>query len=82
MMDLLGIKELRPAASHDPNSPNAVNYDESKADVYPDAARSADAEERQAGDLGQDVVERSGGRRLWRISIARFWAACRRMCPR
>jgi hypothetical protein len=35
MMDILGIKELRPAASQDPNSPNAVNYDESKADKYP-----------------------------------------------
>lgn len=35
MMDLLGIKELRPPASHDPKSPNAVNYDEAKADRYP-----------------------------------------------
>jgi hypothetical protein len=35
MMDLLGIKQLRPPASHDPKSPNAVNYDESKANRYP-----------------------------------------------
>ena len=35
MMDLLGIKELRPPASHDPQSPHAVNYDESKANPYP-----------------------------------------------
>ncbi len=35
MMDILGIKQLRPAASHDPKSPNAVNYDEGKADKYP-----------------------------------------------
>jgi hypothetical protein len=35
LMDLLGIKELRPGASHDPNAPAAVNYDESKASVYP-----------------------------------------------
>lgn len=35
LMDLLGIKELRPGASHDPKSPYAVNYDESKANVYP-----------------------------------------------
>jgi hypothetical protein len=34
LMDLLGIKALRPMASHDPNAPNAVNYDESKANVY------------------------------------------------
>ena len=35
LMELLGIKELRPGASQDPKSPNAVNYDESKANVYP-----------------------------------------------
>ncbi len=35
MMDLLGIKELRPGADGDPKSPRAANYDESKADVYP-----------------------------------------------
>jgi hypothetical protein len=35
LMDLLGIKELRPGASHDPNSYYAVNYDEAKASVYP-----------------------------------------------
>lgn len=34
MMGVLGIKQLRPAASHDPKSPNAVNYDESKANRY------------------------------------------------
>ena len=35
MMDLLGIKELRRGADGDAKSPNAANYDESKADVYP-----------------------------------------------
>jgi hypothetical protein len=36
LMDLLGIKELRPGAdAHNPKSPTAVNYDESKANVYP-----------------------------------------------
>jgi hypothetical protein len=34
-MNLLGIKELRPGASHDPKSPNPTNYDESKANIYP-----------------------------------------------
>jgi len=34
-MDLLGIKELRHGADGDAKSPNAANYDESKADVYP-----------------------------------------------
>jgi hypothetical protein len=35
-MDMLGIKQLRPGASHDPYSPNPTNYDESKANLYPD----------------------------------------------
>ena len=36
LMDLLGIKELRHGAvTNDPKSPYAVNYDESKANVYP-----------------------------------------------
>jgi hypothetical protein len=35
LMDLLGIKELRDPGSSDPKSPNAANYDESKANVYP-----------------------------------------------
>ena len=35
LMDLLGIKTLRPGASHDPTAPNVVNYDESKANAYP-----------------------------------------------
>ncbi len=34
MMDLLGIKTLRPGASGDPKAPNAANYDESMADIY------------------------------------------------
>ena len=37
MMDLLGIKQLRPGANpNNPQAPNAVNYDESKANPYPD----------------------------------------------
>jgi hypothetical protein len=35
MMDLVGIKELRPGASSSGNGPNPVNYDESKANIYP-----------------------------------------------
>jgi hypothetical protein len=34
-MDDLGIRELRKPVDSDPSSPNATNYDESKADVYP-----------------------------------------------
>src|SRR5208337_5317594 len=35
LMDLLGIKELRHGADNDPKSPFMANYDESKANVYP-----------------------------------------------
>lgn len=35
MMDQLGIKELRLPASHNLKLPNAVNYDEAKANPYP-----------------------------------------------
>jgi len=35
LLDLLGIKELRHASSNDAKSPYATNYDESKANVYP-----------------------------------------------
>ena len=36
MMDLLQIKSLRPGANpNDPKAPNAVNYDESRANPYP-----------------------------------------------
>ena len=35
MMDLLAIKTLRPGANGDPHAPDAANYDESKADLYP-----------------------------------------------
>jgi hypothetical protein len=34
-MDMLGIKELRGGVTNDMTSPNAANYDESKANVYP-----------------------------------------------
>jgi len=37
MMDLLHITSLRPGANgSDPNAPNAANYDESKANPYPE----------------------------------------------
>jgi len=35
LMDLLGIKELRHGADNDPKSPFMANYDESKANIYP-----------------------------------------------
>jgi hypothetical protein len=35
MMDQLGIKTLRPGASSNPRDPNYANYDEAKANPYP-----------------------------------------------
>jgi hypothetical protein len=34
-MEALGIKQLRPPVDADPKSPHAANYDESKANIYP-----------------------------------------------
>jgi len=34
MMDLLGIKTVRPGANGNPSAPNGANYDESKANIY------------------------------------------------
>lgn len=36
MLEQLGITKLRPGRSSDANSPNAANYDEPKANPYPD----------------------------------------------
>ena len=36
MMDQLGIKTLRPGPSGNEKAPNAANYDESKANPFPD----------------------------------------------
>ncbi len=36
MLDQLGITRLRPGPSGDPKSPDSANYDEAKANPYPD----------------------------------------------
>ena len=59
MMDLLGIKALRPGASGDVNAPNAANYDESKADVYTNLPDPLVMKNGDEGDFGGDVVERA-----------------------
>ena len=35
MLDQLGITKLRPGRDSNPNSPNAANYDQAKANPYP-----------------------------------------------
>ena len=56
MMDLLHITSLRRGADGDPKSPNAANYDESKAGLRYQAAGSPRSEKWQAGNDGADMV--------------------------
>ena len=44
MMDQLGIKALRPGPSGNEKAPNHANYDEAKANPYPESSRPAHAE--------------------------------------
>ena len=63
MMGKLGIGAIRQGANgRDPNAPNAANYDESKANPYPDAAGSIEAREWQAGEERQGLVEEAAPR--------------------
>ena len=80
MMDQLGIKALRPGPSGQtaPGTPNMANYDPAKANPYPDIP---DALTLKNGKKVTTAMRggSSGGRRSWKISIARFMAASRRM---
>ena len=75
MMTQLGIKKLRPGPSGNEKDPNHANYDESLANPYPESAGSPDAEEWEKGHQGKRCGGISDGRRSWRISSGRFWAA-------
>jgi hypothetical protein len=56
MLERLKITSLRPGANpNNPQAPNAVNYDESKANPYPKLP-DLRLEERQEGHFGQDVA--------------------------
>ena len=50
MMAQLGIRRLRPGPSGNETAPNQANYDESKANPFPNSARCPHAEERNEGD--------------------------------
>ena len=56
MMDLLHITAIRRGADGDPKSPYAANYDEAKANPYPNLPDPLTLKERQESDLGEDVV--------------------------
>ena len=59
VMDELGIKSLRHGADGDLKSPNAANYDESKADLYTNIPDPFAAEQRQARHDPCNVVART-----------------------
>ena len=74
MMDQLGIKALRPGPSGDEKAPNHANYDESKANPYPNLPDPLTLNDGTKVTTAEDVVEASGGRRSWRCT--------RRVCLR
>ena len=57
MMDQLGIKALRPGPSGDEKAPNHANYDEAKANPYPNVPDPLTHERRPEGDYAGNVVE-------------------------
>ena len=57
MMEQLGIKALRPGPSGNEAAPNHANYDEAKANPFPDLPDAAHAQERPEGRPRPHVVE-------------------------
>ncbi len=56
MMDQLGVKALRPGPSGDENAPNHANYDESKANPYPNVPDPLTHERRPESNDTRNVV--------------------------
>ena len=82
MMEQLGITALRPGPSGNESAPNHANYDEALANPYPKLPEVLTLKNGRKVTSAADVVERSGGRRSSRSSIARCSAASRRTCRR
>ncbi len=83
MMDQLGIKELRRGRDgNNKDSPFYANYDESKANPYPDAPGPAGVEERQEGHDRRRCGGISAVPKSSKISIAKSTAACPRTLRR
>jgi len=79
MMDQLGIKALRPGANGNEKAPDHANYDESKANPFPDLPDALTLKN------GQRVRRRHNGggtvaRRSWKILSARWSAASPSTC--
>ena len=52
MLDQLGITKLRPGPSGDPKSPDSANYDEARANPYPDWPDPLRAQDKGKPDVG------------------------------
>ena len=81
MMDQLGIKALRPGPSGNEKAPNHANYDESKANPYPNLPDPLTLNNGQRSPL-----RRCGGRsavlRSWRCTRSMSMVASPKMCRR
>ena len=62
MMDQLGIKALRPGPSGNENAPNHANYDESKANPYPNLPDPLTMNDGQKVTTAADVVGQAPSR--------------------
>ena len=83
MMEALKIKSLRPGANGmNRNAPNAANYDESKANPYPNLPDPLVLKDGEKVTTARGSGGTSGGRRSSRTSTARSTAASPRTCPR
>ena len=82
MMDQLGIKALRPGPSGDEKAPNHANYDESKANPYPNLPDPLTLNNGQKVTTAEDVVERSAVPNSSRCSRRKSTAVSRTTSPR
>ena len=82
MMEQFGITRSARARAATRRRPNPANYDQAKANPYPESARSAHAEERRARSRRAEHGGSSGGRRSSRTSSARCSGACPKNVPK
>ena len=82
MMDQLGIKALRPGPSGDEKAPNHANYDESKANPYPEYAGPAHLNNGQKVTTAQMWWEKRRPEIVEMYSRSMSTAASRTTCRR
>ncbi len=82
MMDQLGIKALRPGPSGNEKAPNHANYDESKANPFPNLPDPLTLNDGHEGDDGEDVVGQAAAGDRGDVSRSTCMAACRKNVPK